>query len=77
MNAIRTKPDHDIQLGVDLGERFAQTVEEPIIEQAISLICDVSDADAETILARCRLAYRRELARCLAEHFAKMSGDQA
>ena len=77
MNAIRTKPDHDIDLGRDLGERFALTVGEPVIQQAESLILDVSDDDAETILARCRLAYRKELARCLAEHFAKMSSDQA
>ena len=77
MNAIRTKPDHDIELGEVLGERFAFTVEETIIEQAESLVLGVSDDYAETIKARCLLAYRRELARCLAEHFAKMSGDQA
>lgn len=65
----------DIELGRDLGERFALTVEETVIQQAESLILDVSDADAETIKARCRLAYRRELARCLAEHFAKMAGE--
>ena len=75
MNAIRTKPEHDIALARDLGERFALTVEETVFQQAESLILDVSDDDAETILSRCRLAYRRELARCLAEHFARLAGD--
>jgi hypothetical protein len=50
-------------------------IEETVIQQAESLILDVSDDDAETILSRCRLAYRRELARCLAEHLAKMAGE--
>lgn len=63
----------DLELGRDLGERFAETVEESVNQQSLSLILDVSDEEAETIKARCRLAYRRELARCLAEHFAKMA----
>ncbi len=75
MNAIRSKPKHDIQLGEVLGERFAFTVEETIIEQAESLVLGVSDDEAETIKARCLLAYRRELARCLAEHFARLAGE--
>lgn len=65
----------DLELGRDLGERFAETVEESVNQQSLSLILDVSDEEAETIKARCRLAYRRELARCLAEHFAKMAGE--
>lgn len=65
----------DIALGRNLGERFALTVEETVIQQAESLILDVSDDDAETIKARCLLAYRRELARALAEHFARLAGE--
>jgi hypothetical protein len=75
MNAIKSKVDHDIELGRDLDESFAQTVQQDIRRQSTNLILDAIDDDAENILARCRLAYRRELARCLAEHYAKLAAE--
>lgn len=69
------KMAYDLELGRDLGENFGEAVEKDINGQTTSLILEAIDDEAETIKARCRLAYRRELARCLAEHFAKMAGE--
>lgn len=75
MDAAVKNMAYDLELGRDLGENFGRTVELSVLDQASSLILEAIDDEEETIKARCRLAYRRELARCLAEHFAKMAGE--
>lgn len=71
MNAFRTQPVVDVQLGTVLLEDFGLVQSKQPAEQADWLALLPSDADAETIRARCVMAYRRELSLCLAEHFAK------
>lgn len=77
MNAFRTQPVVDVQLGTVLLEDFGLVQSKAPAEQADWLALLPSDADAETIRARCVMAYRKELARCLAEHYARLSSDQA
>jgi len=73
--------EKDVEFGLVLSEDFGQAVEKfpgcgDELHDLINFLSLFPNEDfTGEIRARCVLAYRRELARCLAEHYAKLAGE--
>ena len=76
-----TIAERDIEFGLVLSENFGTAVEnsfgcgDELGELVNTLSLFVDDDFLGEIRARCVLAYRRELAKCLAEHYAKVAAE--
>jgi len=73
--------EKDVEFGLVLSENFSAAVDnsfdcgDELGELINTLSLSPDDHFLGEIRARCVLAYRRELARCLAEHYAKVAAE--